>query len=585
MKRTLATACVLLVAFVLHSQPSLCPNDPPVNPFLAESPYPIFHRNSYAQSSTCFPGPEGADSIVIKTRTDITGGTSPWIYFTDAYPDGQRAILYSNATHGFKFLDTDTGIVTVDSVRIDFDNFTSFGYNFLQARNKVWYIYDPKYDPSRNQYTRLHKISDVDPADPYSKLQIDTVFNFGDVGINWVGFSNIAYDGNIIFTSDRDTARGIAVAGVLSPDLELLDTLHYVLEPDEVNDHNSNPIDENNNFYVITNKRLICFAWDGSELALSWSAWYDFVGDGPTGKYANGSGTTPTLMGWGDGNDKLIVMADGHARNNLVAFWREIPQNWTPKSGMDPRFADSIQIPRAQSFSNLFQSIECSPCVLGYDVGIAQTNGFLTYDCADHLDGVQKISWDTAANELSVAWVNDEVNMNSVLTVSSGNNMLYGSGMENDCYYYYYGLDWTTGETALRIQLGPVDQSAVTLNHDTFFDGGDNNIIDEDGNIFYSGGASLVKIESVQRTGAAIGGTNPASSVHAPRLRATRHTLHIDGVRQSGAIARVFDSAGRLAMVHGIHRSAIDIRRLKCGVYHLHITGKNLNRRGSFIVK
>ncbi len=48
-------------------------------------------------------------------------------------------------------------------------------------------------------------------------------------------------------------------------------------------------------------------------------------------------------------------MADGHAKNNLVAFWREIPEGWVPKPGMDPRFADSIRIPLAQSFSNQFR--------------------------------------------------------------------------------------------------------------------------------------------------------------------------------------------------------------------------------------
>lgn len=584
MNRIFATGFAMLLPLVIYSQTSICPLDPPVNPFLAESPYPIFHRNSYAQSSVCLPGPAASDSIVIKTRTNITGGTSPWIYFTDPYPDGSRAILYANMTHGFKFVDTDTGIVTVDSIQIDEDPLSAH-FNFLQSRNKVWFVHDTRYDPAKNEYSLIHKFSDVNPDDPFSELQNEKTYDFADIRINRVAFANVAYDGNIIFTSDNDSEKGYAVAGVLTQDFELLDTLHYELDPDEMNSHNSNPIDEHNNFYVLTNKRLICIAWDGSELSLAWSAWYDFVADGPTGKYANGSGTTPTLMGWGEGNDKLVVMADGHAKNNLVAFWREVPEGWIPKPGMDPRFADSIRIPLAESFSNQFQSIECSPCVLGYDIGIAQCNGFLRYDCKNHLDGVQKISWDTVSNELSVAWVNDQVNMNSVLTVSSATNMVYGSGMETDCNYYYYGLDWTTGKTVLRHRLGPVDRFALTLNHDTFFDGGDNNIIDEDGNIFYSGGASLVKIESVDKQFTSVSFRNTTSSQTNLQLTVRPNSLHVDGLHAGGSVARIFNSAGRLILEEVVSENVLDISCLKSGMYLLEIMAGDLEIRNTFIKK
>ena len=555
----------VLCTFSVFSQTSFCPDDPPPNSFLAESPYPIFHRNSYAQSSTCLPGPEGTDEIAIKTRTNITGGTSPWIYFTDKYPDGQRAILYANMTHGFKFVDTDTGIVTVDSVQIDAD-FTTAHFNFLQSRNKTWFVHDTRYQPRRNKYSLIHKIVDVNPNDPFSKIKIEKTYDFADIRINRVAFANIAYDGNIICTSDNDTDKGYAVAGVLTQDFRLLDTLHYALEPDEMNSHNSNPIDEHNNFYVLTNKRLICINWNGSNLSHAWSAWYDFVADGPKGKFAYGSGTTPTLMGWGEGNDKLIVMADGHAKNNLVAFWREIPQGWTPKPGMDPRFSDSIRIPKAESFSELFQSIECSPAVLGYDVGIAQTNGFLRYNCTDHLDGVQKITWDTAANRFEVSWVNDKVNMNSVLTVSSGSNMVYGSGMETDCYYYYYGLDWTTGETKLRKRLGPVDRTALTLNNDTFFDGGDNNIIDEQGSIFYSGGSSLVKLSSEKSTGA-VPQEIHQQAAHRFAARVEKNTLVLSGIAARPETVRIVNLAGREFAHLALVDRRVDISALSRGMY------------------
>lgn len=49
---------------------------------------------------------------------------------------------------------------------------------------------------------------------------------------------------------------------------------------------------------------------------------------------SRGSGTTPTLMGFGDDPDKFVVIADGaEGGTNLVAFWRDdIPEDFEQKS-------------------------------------------------------------------------------------------------------------------------------------------------------------------------------------------------------------------------------------------------------------
>ena len=492
MRTFIALIMGLLLVPELPAQ--LCPQDPPINPFLADSPWPIYHRNNYAQASTCYPGPVNGDNIRIKYKSQIKGGTSPWVYFSEKYPNGERVLLYSNSTHVFKLIDDGNTLITVDSLRIDFDAFTSFGWNFLLAKDKTWFTYDPKYDPEQNQFTKLIKLGDVDPQDSRSEIQKVGEVSFGDFGINKVQHFSMNYRGQIVFNSDNDVDKLRGTVGVISQDLQLLDTLQFVTTADEITNHNAFPIDENNSFYITTNKRLIKFDWDGTELSIDWEAPYDFVNDGPVGTFAEGSGTTPTLIGWGADNDKLIVMSDGHAKNNLVAFWRELPIGWAGIPGMDIHFADSIQLPAAKTFSQQFQSIENSPTAYGYDIAIAQFNGFLGYDC-DNLKGVQKIRWDTQKNEFNIQWVNEEINMNGVLTYSQGSNIVYGSGKEEDCNYYYYGLDWETGELAFRQLLGPEG----TLLNDPFYDGGNNNIIDEEGNIYFAGGASLVKLE-VDRT-------------------------------------------------------------------------------------
>lgn len=480
---------------IAYSQTSICSNDPPINPFLADSPWPIFHRNSYAQSSTCIKGPEQADSLKIYGKTNIQGGTSPWTYLSDKYPSGNRVLLQSNATHIFKFVDTGDEIKTVDSIRIDFDPIASFGYSFLLARNKIWYSHDPKYDPDNDLYPKLFKISDEDTANAFSPLVVLDTFDFQEFRLPEIVHYGLNYDGHIVINTAQDPNLGYAVVGVISQDFEMLDTLQYITVNEEITHHNSFPIDENNSFYVSTTHRLIQFTWDGTNLGMGWEAPYDFVHNGPTGRFAEGSGTTPTLLGWGEGNDKLVVMSDGHAINNLVAFWREIPEDWVAIPGMDIHFADSIRLPAAKSFGNLFQSIENSPCAFGYGIGIAQFNGFLGYDC-ENIKGVQKIIWDKDSRQLKIDWVNTDINMNGVLTYSAGSNLVYGSGKESDCNYYYYGLDWDTGELALRKLLGPEG----TFLDDPFYDAGNNNLIDEEGNIYFSGGASLIKVEKVDIT-------------------------------------------------------------------------------------
>ncbi|MEL7427194.1 MAG: hypothetical protein AAFN81_29650, partial [Bacteroidota bacterium] len=101
MKTILHLCASLLFALNLNAQTTFCPDDPPVNSFLADSPWPTYHRNNYAQASTCLRGPEPGDSLRIVARTNIQGGTSPWVYLTDRYSSGERALIQSNATHIF----------------------------------------------------------------------------------------------------------------------------------------------------------------------------------------------------------------------------------------------------------------------------------------------------------------------------------------------------------------------------------------------------------------------------------------------------------------------------------------------------
>lgn len=463
---------------------------PTVNPYLVDSPWPIYHGNNARQSYSEFAGPTNADNIEVKALKGIKGGTSPWTYFSEKYPDGKRVMLQSNATHFYKMIDGPNGPKIVAKVKIDSDWLKSFGWNFLQTKGKVWYVYDPKYNPSKDQYTRLFRIEDRNKKNRFSPLIVKDTFSFKGIHESKIQHFGINYSGQIVFVGDNDKGKVTCTVGILSQDFELMDTLKVKSIPGEIFGHNAFPIDENNSFYVVSSKRLLRCDWDGTQLSIGFEALYDFVGDGPTGKFAEGSGTTPTLMGFGDGNDKLVVMADGHQKNNLIAFWRDLPKNWKAIEGQDEHFAGKIQLPATKRFSNTFQSIENSPTVYGYDVAIAQFNGFLGQG-KKPLKGVQKVRWNTNKNQFDLQWVNTDINMNGVLTYSVGSNMVYGSGREVNCNYYYYGLDWDTGQLKFRKHLGKMCKKFFNY----LDDGGNQQIIDENGNLFYAGGGSLVKLE------------------------------------------------------------------------------------------
>jgi hypothetical protein len=59
-------------------------------------------------------------------------------------------------------------------------------------------------------------------------------------------------------------------------------------------------------------------------------------------KAGTGTGSTPTLMGFGENEDKLVLITDGSNRMKLVAFWLDaIPADARVVEGaLSPRIAD-----------------------------------------------------------------------------------------------------------------------------------------------------------------------------------------------------------------------------------------------------
>ena len=154
-------------------------------------------------------------------------------------------------------------------------------------------------------------------------------------GIERVMGISMTYDGHL-------AAAATGALFVFDRDLERKD---YVLFPGE-HVENSIAVDENA-IYVVTSKHMHRIVWTGERLSTdeadgAWKSPYNVMPEGEAislGAASHGSGTTPSLMGFGADEDKLVIISDGDPEGaNLVAFWREeIPEGFEQKPGTKSR--------------------------------------------------------------------------------------------------------------------------------------------------------------------------------------------------------------------------------------------------------
>ena len=270
----------------------------------------------------------------------------------------------------------------------------------------------------------------------------------------------MTYDGYL-----AAAAPGAAV--VLDRDLNVKS---YVTFSDEAVD-NSIAVDEKNGIYVVTSKRMLRLVWTGSKLSTdekdgAWASPYESIGDKALalGSISRGSGTTPTLMGFGDDPDKLVVISDAaEGGTNLVAFWREeIPADFKQKPGtLSRRIADQIRI----DISKL--TIEPSPNVLGYGVAVINgsypepvpgvpgaPNAFTAGVTRRAPVGVQKFVWNSKEHKFEKAWTNNDIDNSDIMVpvVSAATGLMYCAN-KSDGDYEYVGVDWNDGKIKQRWQF------------------------------------------------------------------------------------------------------------------------------------
>ena len=172
-------------------------------------------------------------------------------------------------------------------------------------------------------------------------------------------------------------------------------------------------------------------------------------------------------MGFGDDEDKLVVITDGSKRMKLVAFWRdEIPEDVVSVDAGNPRIAGQQEISCGLPASTEWIQSEQSVVVSGY--GAFVVNNVIPNTVADKIVallsigplvtppyGVERVQWDTEKNQWNSVWTRPDVSSISMIpSVSSISNMVFVNGYTTADGWEVSGLDWDTGATIHRVVFG-----------------------------------------------------------------------------------------------------------------------------------
>ncbi len=466
-------ALVALVAGACTNPPPDIPEDPwapdpvpgphdtqpPANPFLADSPWPISHQSSYQQASSELPGPTRNDTTFVDRISGSPGAIT--MAYGPSYADGSYPVWGSAWFGVHKSVHSEAGLQKVSELPLlpdlsgGIENAISTAYSFVDVNGHFF---------AAGQ-AQVRRFRDAVAGDPTSGVVLDDTFEIPDgvltVDDVIVGMS-LTYDGTIIVISKTGV--------VMSVERDFTGFQTLVL-PGGHTVSNSIAIDEDGGIYVVTESHMFRVQWTGTSLTLdeadgAWSVAYD---SGPAvpapGRLGPGSGTTPTLLGSGS-DDKLVAIADGQVLMHLNVFWRdEIPADWSGLPGEDRRLAgdapitfgdpDATRSITEQSLTGRAHDVMTVSNAYGppFDVAGDKLAVFNSGNPSIAPHGAEKFRWDPATRTLDSVWVNQTVSCpNGIPSMSTATGYAYCWGARNG-FWTLEGMDWHTGASVFRIPL------------------------------------------------------------------------------------------------------------------------------------
>ena len=494
-------------------------NGPTPNPYLASSLYAITHFDSAQSDSTPYGPPSGVFTIDATTRPICYGGPVSiitlastdqdymWQVGTDrvsyvrkgsgqwtrvakyeALADATDNALPAIPDDNFRLFG-ESSAVGMDATSMDRYLKMLFGTNYNKRfGNGVYVLVDKDNVLYTNYGDTLYGFALSDPVNPSAGITVR--YKMGNMvaaiqgtspappaGTRLFGLS-MTYDGHLIVTF----SNGVAV---IDRDLNAASKVFYRFADTEYVS-NSIAVDEKNGIYVASGSSsgsvgvMRKLVWTGTALSDSendgaWSSSYASSGAElpPIIKFGNGTGSTPTLMGFGNAADKLVVITDGAKQMKLVAFWRDnIPEGFVQKPGTESRrMAGQIKV--TCGFTTLPEWIqsEQSVVVSGYgafvvnnipqtvDTAIQSANKILAVSLMGPAYptsyGAERFQWDSSTHEWITLWARSDVSSTSMVPIhSQSGNMAVINGYRPSYGWEVLGLDWSTGSTVHQTIFG-----------------------------------------------------------------------------------------------------------------------------------
>ena len=500
----------------------------PRNPFLADSENPIAHGRCDQQDNTALTGPrpDGSRALGEDEIQHVWLGPGHFgSLISSPYPDGRR-VIWSNGRQQIAKLDYDTlavlathtvegqtvtprGELEADVAGLDdrhgdeaLEHAAGLAMRYLTGLDGVYALLDMDHTMFLGRRTSVVAYGEAVPGDRASAIVERARWPKPDrVEGSFVGV-NITHDGRLVLSTDhgwlvcleRDFSsyEAIQVPGAAEQA-----AAHCArMEAERGNTaygwvRTSMCTDDEGGIYISSVDHTHRVVWTDERLSTdpadgAWSAEY-------RNGAGTGSGTTPSLMGFGDDEDRFVVIGDGDDVVNITLLWRdEIPEDWeqlpnAPSrriAGIGPADMGDSDLPTIQT--------EQSITVSGYGAmtvnnepastpdwlperGARMLSFFLGHDPAYTPHGLHKYEWDPETRSLREAWVNTEVSSpNSVPYVSRGSDLVYTCGVR-DGKWTIEAVDWSTGESAGWWVVG--DSRFNSL--------GAGIVIDDDGRILY----------------------------------------------------------------------------------------------------
>ena len=418
------------------------------------------------------------------------------------YPDGRR-VIWSNGRQQIVKLDYETldvlaslptgaePITPADELAAEADALDTvegaealekaigLALRFLTGLDGVYSLLDRDNTLYVGTKTAVVAFGEADPSDRASPIVERRRWEKPpEIAGSFVGI-NLTFDGRLVLSTDH----GWIVS--LGRDFDTYDalTLHHSDIAAEWCAHQqrvhgntgygwvrtSMCVDDAGGIYACSRDHVHKVVWTGARLSV------DEADGGWTAPYrngtGNGSGTTPSLMGFGD-EDRFVVIGDGDPVVNITLLWRDdVPDDWRQLADAPSRRIAGIGPAHMGQPERVAIQTEQSITVSGYGAMTVNNepatipDGFppsaarlLSFYLAHRSPytpyGLHKYEWDPRARRLRAAWVNTEVSSpNSVPFVSQAADLVYTCGTR-DGRWTIEAVDWTTGESRFHYVVG-----------------------------------------------------------------------------------------------------------------------------------